>query len=207
MSEAYISLSGEGNGRYEEKRSVFLAFAKPVTTDEDAQAYLNSVRSTYPDARHHVYAYVLREGNKTRYSDDGEPSGTGGMPVLDLLRKAGITDAMIVVVRYFGGVLLGTGGLVRAYTAAAKEAVQSAVPATYYPADILKMRISYPDYQKITAALQTVTVTDTVYEDDITVTLTVDETATEAFAAGVNAQTSGRIMLETVGKTFCRKLR
>ena len=127
--------------------------------------------------------------------------------MLDLLRKAGITDAMIVVVRYFGGVLLGTGGLVRAYTTAAKEAMQSAVPATYYPADILKMHITYPDYQKITAALQTVTVTDTVYEDGITVTLTVDETATDTFIAGVNAQTSGRITVETVGKTFCRKLR
>ena len=207
MSETYVSLSGEGSGRYEEKKSVFIAFAKPIVSEVDAQGYLNSIRAKYPDARHHVYAYVLRDGNKTRYSDDGEPSGTGGMPVLDLLRKAGITDAMIVVVRYFGGILLGTGGLVRAYSAAAKDALQNAIPATYYPADILKIQIGYADYQKIGAALQAVTVTDTVYEDDITVTLTVDQTQTEMFVANMNAQTSGRITMTRVGKTFCRKLR
>lgn len=207
MSETYVSLSGEGSGRYEEKKSVFIAFAKPIVSEVDAQGYLNSIRAKYPDARHHVYAYVLRDGNKTRYSDDGEPSGTGGMPVLDLLRKAGITDAMIVAVRYFGGILLGTGGLVRAYSAAAKDALQNAIPATYYPADILKIQIGYADYQKIGAALQAVTVTDTVYEDDITVTLTVDQTQTEMFVANMNAQTSGRITMTRVGKTFCRKLR
>lgn len=207
MSETYVSLSGEGSGRYEEKKSVFIAFAKPIVSEADAQWYLNSIRAKYPDARHHVYAYVLRDGNKTRYSDDGEPSGTGGMPVLDLLRKAGITDAMIVVVRYFGGILLGTGGLVRAYSAAAKDALQNAIPAAYYPADILKIQIGYADYQKIVAALQAVTVTDTVYEDDITVTLTVDQTQTEMFVANMNAQTSGRITMTRVGKTFCRKLR
>ena len=207
MSETYVSLSGEGSGRYEEKKSVFIAFAKPIVSEADAQGYLNSIRAKYPDARHHVYAYVLRDGNKTRYSDDGEPSGTGGMPVLDLLRKTGITDAMIVVVRYFGGILLGTGGLVRAYSAAAKDALQNAIPAIYYPADILKMQIGYADYQKIVAALQAVTVTDTVYEDDITVTLTVDQTQTEIFVANMNAQTSGRITMTRVGKTFCRKLR
>lgn len=207
MSETYVSLSGEGSGRYEEKKSFFIAFAKPIVSEADALGYLNSIRAKYPDARHHVYAYVLREGNKTRYSDDGEPSGTGGMPVLDLLRKAGITDAVIVVVRYFGGILLGTGGLVRAYSTAAKEALQNAIPAIYYPADILKIQIGYADYQKIVAALQAVTVTDTVYEDDITVTLTVDQTQTEAFVASMTAQTSGRVTIMRVGKTFCRKLR
>lgn len=207
MSESYISLTDEGIGRYEEKKSVFLAFAKPITSDADAQVFLNNIRSKYPDARHHVYAYVLRDGNKTRYSDDGEPSGTGGLPVLDLLRKAGITDAIVVVVRYFGGVLLGTGGLVRAYTAAAKEAVNHAVPATYYPADVLKVRIGYADYQKIVSIIQGVSVADTVYEDDIAVTLTVDRANTDAFVASLNAQTSGRALVESVGKTFCRKMR
>ena len=203
MNDAYLSLLVEGSGRYEEKKSVFLSFAKPVSSEQQAQEYLNRIRSQYPDARHHVYAYVLREGNKTRYSDDGEPSGTGGMPVLDLLRKEGVTDAIIVVVRYFGGTLLGTGGLVRAYTVAAKDAIQSAFPIIYRPADILKLRLSYPDYTRVTTTLHGVLVMDTSFEDDVSLTVQVQSTDTVAFLSALSAQTSGRCVSEIVGKTFC----
>lgn len=206
MNDSYVSLMHAGNGRYEEKKSVFLAYAKPVSSEGEAQAFLEQIRSQYPDARHHVYAYTLRENNKTRYSDDGEPSGTAGLPVLDLLRKGNVTDAIVVVVRYFGGTLLGTGGLVRAYTAAAKEAVASAVIATYHPADIFSVCVNYADYQRISPVLQTATVKDTVFGGDITLTVQVDAAQTDSFRAALSAQTSGRCVIKTLGKTFCSEL-
>ena len=99
----------------------------PVKTEEEALSFLNSVKQKYWDARHNVYAYILRENNIMRYSDDGEPAGTGGVPVLDMLKKEGLTDIIVVVTRYFGGILLGTGGLVHAYSSTAKAGVDNAV--------------------------------------------------------------------------------
>ena len=189
MGDTYISLAHEGTGRYEEKKSVFLAFAAPISSEEEAQALITRIRAEYPDARHHVYAYVLREGNKTRYSDDGEPSGTGGMPVLDLIRKGGITDAAVVVVRYFGGTLLGTGGLVRAYTASAKDAISVATPIRYRMADLIRLRVSYPDYQKIASILQTVSVTETAFGEGVTLTMRVESTRSGEVLAALCAQT------------------
>ena len=96
----YTTLAGYGDATYEEKKSLFIGEAAPVTTEAEALAFLASVKAKYPDARHHVYAYLLREGTKNRYSDDHEPQGTAGIPVLDVLRKGGITDAVVVVTRY-----------------------------------------------------------------------------------------------------------
>ncbi len=206
MDETYVSLAHEGSGRYEEKKSVFLAFASPVSAEAEAQAFIARIRAQYPDARHHVYAYVLREGSKTRYSDDGEPSGTGGMPVLDLIRKGGITDAAVVVVRYFGGTLLGTGGLVRAYTASARDAISAAAPIRYRKADLVRLRVSYPDYQKIAPILQTATVTDTAFGEGVTLTVRVESTRCGEVLAALCAQTSGRCETEVIGKTFCGEL-
>lgn len=206
MGDTYISLAHEGTGRYEEKKSVFLAFAAPISSEEEAQAFITRIRAEYPDARHHVYAYVLREGNKTRYSDDGEPSGTGGMPVLDLIRKGGITDAAVVVVRYFGGTLLGTGGLVRAYTASAKDAISVATPIRYRMADLIRLLVSYPDYQKIASILQTVSVTETAFGEGVTLTMRVESTRSGEVLAALCAQTSGRCETEIIGKTFCSEM-
>lgn len=206
MGDTYISLAHEGTGRYEEKKSVFLAFAAPISSEEEAQAFITRIRAEYPDARHHVYAYVLREGNKTRYSDDGEPSGTGGMPVLDLIRKGGITDAAVVVVRYFGGTLLGTGGLVRAYTASAKDAISVATPIRYRMADLIRLRVSYPDYQKIASILQTVSVTETAFGEGVILTMRVESTRSGEVLADLCAQTSGGCETEIIGKTFCSEM-
>ena len=124
--EDYRTLLGQGTGEYEEKHSRFIGLAQFADTEEKALAVLNGVRAGNRTARHNVYAYVLREGNRTRYSDDGEPAKTAGLPVLEAIRHAGLTDCVVVVTRYFGGILLGTGGLVRAYTQAAKLALEAA---------------------------------------------------------------------------------
>ena len=121
----YKTIRGVSTSTYEEKRSRFIATAAFADTEEKAQAVLNGVRAANRTARHNVYAYVLQNG-RTRYSDDGEPAKTAGTPVLEAIGHAELSDVIVVVTRYFGGILLGTGGLVRAYTAAASGALQQA---------------------------------------------------------------------------------
>ena len=119
--DVYKTVKKQSQSLLIEKKSKFIANVKPVDNEDDALAFLNEIRSKYSDATHNVYAYVIDENNIFRYSDDGEPSGTAGMPVLDAIRKSGIVDVVVVVTRYFGGTLLGTGGLVHTYGASAKQ--------------------------------------------------------------------------------------
>lgn len=121
----YKTIRGVSTFEYEEKRSRFIGTAAFADTEEKALQVLNAVRAVNRTARHNVYAYVLQNG-RTRYSDDGEPAKTAGTPVLEAIGHAGLSDVIVVVTRYFGGILLGTGGLVRAYTAAASGALQKA---------------------------------------------------------------------------------
>ena len=109
-----------------ERKSEFIGYISPVKTNDEAVEFINQIKAKHRKARHNVYAYILRDGNISRYSDDGEPQGTGGVPVLDVLQKEGLTDVCVVVTRYFGGILLGGGGLVRAYSHACKLAVDAA---------------------------------------------------------------------------------
>ena len=121
----YKTLRGTSTFTYEEKRSRFIATAAFADTEEKALAVLNAVRAANRTARHNVYAYVLQNG-RTRYSDDGEPQGTAGQPMLEVFRREGVENVCCVVTRYFGGILLGTGGLLRAYTKSAKDTLTAA---------------------------------------------------------------------------------
>ena len=152
--EDYRTLQGQGLAEYEEKRSRFIAVAEFADTEEKALAVLNRVRAENRTARHNVYAYVLREGNRTRYSDDGEPAKTAGMPVLDAIRHAGLTDCVAVVTRYFGGILLGTGGLVRAYSQAAKMALENAPSGVMRVCVRLTVTVEYPLYERVDLLLK-----------------------------------------------------
>ena len=125
-----VTLLKSGSATLVEKKSEFIGYACPVKDEDEAIEFVKSIKKKHSDARHNVYAYMIGQ-NIARYSDDGEPQGTGGIPVLDVIRKSGFTDAVIVVTRYFGGILLGAGGLVRAYSAAAKMAVDDAGIVTY----------------------------------------------------------------------------
>ena len=116
----YYTILNGGKGKFEEKKSVFLSHAKRVFTEEEAKNFINEIKVLSRNARHNVYAYILGEKmNIQRYNDDGEPQGTGGIPVLEVIKKNELTDIVVVVTRYFGGILLGVGGLTRAYTKAA----------------------------------------------------------------------------------------
>ncbi|MDE6746466.1 MAG: YigZ family protein, partial [Oscillospiraceae bacterium] len=121
----YSTVRGSADASFTEKKSEFIGHIRHVETEEEAVDFINEIRASHRKAKHNVYAYILREGNTSRYSDDSEPQGTAGVPVLEVLRKEGLTDVCCVVTRYFGGILLGGGGLVRAYSHSAKIAVDA----------------------------------------------------------------------------------
>ncbi len=122
----YKTIARRCEARFIEKKSEFIGYLCPVRTEEQATAFIEEIRAMHRKATHNCYAYILRENNAARHSDDGEPGGTAGVPIYEVLRKEGLTDVCCVVTRYFGGVLLGAGGLVRAYTKGAKDAVDAA---------------------------------------------------------------------------------
>ena len=168
--DSYTTLRNEGCSRFEDRKSVFLGYARPVSSEDEALAFIEAIRKKYPDARHHVYAYSLRDNSITRFSDDREPQGTAGLPVLDSLRHSEIKDAVVVVVRYFGGTLLGTGGLVRAYSAAASDAVRAAEVIVYDMYSCLDITVSYSDHGRIATLLEErgFRIEDTVYDECVT---------------------------------------
>lgn len=169
MTKDYKTVQNESNSEFTEKRSRFIGYCKPVTTEQEAVDFINSKRSEHWNATHNVYAYSLREGNIKRYSDDGEPSGTAGMPVLDIITKNEIYDVCIVVTRYFGGVLLGTGGLVRAYSQGAKVALDAGNVVMMQSCLMCQARCSYNQYGKVSSLIMEIgaVIDDTVYEADV----------------------------------------
>ncbi len=200
----YMTLREEGHAVYEEKRSEFLGFAMHVENEQDAQSLIRRIREAHYDARHHVYAYVLGGGVIQRYSDDGEPQGTGGMPVLEVLRKSGLDDACVVVTRYFGGILLGAGGLVRAYTAAAKLAIEAAGIITYERYAAFRLMLSYSEYQKLLARLPDfgAILDGADFADTVTLRTAVRAKDTARFLHGICELFNGRVIAEKIGERY-----
>lgn len=145
----YITVQKAAIAEITEKRSRFIAYVFPVKTEAEATAHIAEIRKKHHDARHNVYAYIINEGNIARYTDDGEPSGTAGVPVLDCIKKRGVTDCLVVVTRYFGGILLGTGGLVRAYSAAAVDGIAAAGAVKVLKAYSAAVTCDYADYERL----------------------------------------------------------
>lgn len=168
--EIYKTVKEQSESLLIEKKSKFIANVKPASNEQDALAFLAQMRSKYSDATHNVYAYVIDENNIFRYSDDGEPSGTAGMPVLDAIRKSGIVDVIVVVTRYFGGTLLGTGGLVHTYGASAKQGLVSSKIVKRQLCDILSVKVDYSLLGKMQHEIMSkgYILEDTLYEDNVT---------------------------------------
>ena len=145
---SYRTAASFGEGRFEEKKSVFIGSVKPCETMEEAHAFIGSVKEKYPDANHHVWAFLNREGNVVRFDDDGEPKGTGGVPVLEVLKKEGLTGLCVVVTRYFGGILLGAGGLARAYARGARVALENSGTALFSRREVLSFSLPYSAFAK-----------------------------------------------------------
>lgn len=148
MADEYISVREAAEAELEIKKSVFIANARPVTSSEEAEEFIRTVRSLHEDARHVCFAYILRSGGISKYSDDGEPQGTAGMPMLEILKKNGLCDTAVTVTRYFGGILLGASGLVRAYGSACALAVEKGGICKYALFAKLKLKASFKDYPK-----------------------------------------------------------
>ncbi|MGI6360927.1 MAG: YigZ family protein [Bacillota bacterium] len=152
MSAEFLTITAAVSTQITEKKSRFIAYAVPISHEKEAQDFISSIKTQYHDARHHVYAYIVDEQLRRSF-DDGEPSGTAGKPILEVLDKAGLIQTMIVVVRYFGGVLLGTGSLTRAYGKAAALAIEQATMIKKRSAHKYSLNFDYPYVEKITAYL------------------------------------------------------
>ena len=148
----YKTIARRCEARFIEKKSEFIGYLCPVQTEEQAVAFIEEIRAMHRKATHNCYAYILRENNAARHSDDGEPGGTAGVPIYEVLRKEGLTDVCCVVTRYFGGVLLGAGGLVRAYTKGAKDAVDAAQIKCMAEAVKLAVTVDYGLYGRLAQA-------------------------------------------------------
>lgn len=153
--EEWRTLTKESHISIEIKKSIFIADAAPIASAEQAQHFISERKKKYPDATHHVYAWRIGiQDALQKYSDDGEPAGTAGLPVLDILRKNGIDDSIVVVTRYFGGVQLGTGGLARAYGKAAGAAVSGALPCICVPAARYEINVNYSQSDRLSRAIE-----------------------------------------------------
>ena len=200
----YATIRSKSEATFVEKKSEFIGYIAPVVTNDEAVEFINSIRIQHRKATHNVYAYIVREGNISRYSDDGEPQGTAGVPVLDVLQKEGLTDVCCVVTRYFGGVLLGGGGLVRAYSHSAKIAVDAAermIMCSSYPVEI---KLDYDLYGKITYILPEfeVKTVDTEFGSDVKVKLLVKKDFSEKLQKKVIDVTNGRAIIDIGDEVF-----
>lgn len=200
----YTTVLSAARSRFEDRKSVFYGLCTHVTTEDEALSFIAAAKKEFPDATHHVYAYVLRENSTMRYTDDREPQGTAGMPVLDTIRKSGCTDVCIVVVRYFGGTLLGTGGLVHAYSEAASSALHAAEVITYRIFTTLRLRVSYQDYAKIGALLSSsgLRIKNTDFSDSVLIDGETDAVITDSFLSCLRDLTGGRAIAEITGEKY-----
>ncbi len=200
----YTTLEQEGEAEFVEKKSIFIGHAIPVKSEDEAQAYVKKQKSAYMDARHNVWAYLMKGEIVARYSDDGEPQGTAGVPVLDTIRKSGVTDAVVVVTRYFGGILLGAGGLVRAYSHTAKLALEAAHIITYEQYTELELDCSYSDYQRYLAELPRfgAITDDTQFTDRVKLLFSVKDTVVDDLFRFIQELSGGRDTATVRGKRF-----
>ena len=192
--KVYITVKGYGEARFEEKKSVFIGYCEHVTNEEEALAFVRKIKEKHRDATHNCYGYVMKGGILCRYSDDGEPQGTAGKPILDMLVKSGVDDVCVVVTRYFGGTLLGTGGLVHAYSLGAKMAVEAAGIAQFENYVVLKVACSYSDYQRVGLELERcdAIIDNTDYSDCVAVQFAVKEQFASEIIRKISEITSGK---------------
>lgn len=196
-----------GSGEYEEKKSRFIANVIPASSVEEATAFIDAMRKKYYDARHNCSAFVIgRNREVTRCSDDGEPGGTAGKPILEVLLGAGVTDAAVVVTRYFGGTLLGTGGLVRAYTQAAQAGLADAGIATMCYGKELTIRIEYTDAGKLQYLLgsRQIEIQSSRYTDTVEFDIRIPADQCQAVEKAMTEATAGRAQLEVTGEGYYR---
>lgn len=199
----YLEPTGNGTGELTEKRSRFIGRIWRVTSEAEARGRIEETRTEFHDARHHCWAYILKDG-AVRYSDDGEPQGTAGQPMLELLTRRGILNVCCVVTRYFGGVLLGPGGLIRAYTEATKLALEDAGISQCRLWQVVQIVCPYNLYDRIRAQVQAAgcAVEDTEYGEQVTMTVLATEAALPGLTEALMELTAGSVTPVVTGERF-----
>lgn len=197
---------GSARTRFTEKKSVFIASCAHVENEAEASAFVYRVKAEFPDARHNVYAYKVGGGGveTVRFSDDGEPKGTAGMPVLDAITKSGIIDVAVVVTRYFGGILLGASGLTRAYSNSATDGIAAAGRVCMVTARTVNMCFSYDRYGKIAKILESYPLLreEPVFTENVNLEVTVPVSKLSQFVAEINDATAGTCLFNAGKKGF-----
>lgn len=198
VAGAYKTLAQGGTGEIEEKKSRFICNIKPVSSEEEAAAFIAEMKKKYWDARHNCSAFVIGKGQElTRCSDDGEPSGTAGRPMLEVLTGEGLCDVVAVVTRYFGGTLLGTGGLIRAYTGAVKAGIAAATPVLMCPGIMVRAEFEYPMERQIRHLLTgKELVPEAEYTDKVCFTIRVPADQADALIGDLTEITGGKAICE-----------
>ncbi len=207
--EDYKTVLNNAEAEMIERKSRFIGYCRPVKNQDEAVDFINEIRAMHRQATHNVYAYVLREDNIMRYSDDGEPAGTAGVPVLEVIKKEGLTDICVVVTRYFGGILLGAGGLVRAYGKSAKLGIDAAERIEKIYCKLYLIRCDYSTYGKLEYTINNegYILKDCAFENDVCMTVGVKPEEENAFLKAVADISGGSAKLsELPGEYITRKL-
>lgn len=204
--QEYKTVEKEASDFFIEKKSKFIGYAKPVKTQEDALEFISKIKSKHWDATHNVYAYVLRENNIQRYSDDGEPSGTAGVPVLDVMLKESLVDVCVVATRYFGGTLLGAGGLVRAYSHTSKIALEAAEIITMAQCSVMSAEVDYSFYDRLNILLSdfSAVILNTSFSDKVCVEFSVKENIVDLLNAKLIDVSNGKYALKFLRSEFSK---
>ena len=199
----YLVPTGAGEAELTEKRSRFLGHVCPVQSEEEARAFIAQTKKKYYDARHNCWCYLIKDGPE-RYSDDGEPQGSAGLPMLEVFRKAGVYNAVCVVTRYFGGVLLGTGGLLRAYTKSAKDALDAAGLSAVRPWARAELRCSYSLAERLKLEVSAAggSVEELEYSSDVRIRALIPEEELESFSGRVTELTGASVEVKPAGTVF-----
>lgn len=202
----YKTVEAEACDEFTEKKSRFIGYVKPVSTQKDAVDFINSIKTKHWDATHNVSAFVLRENNIQRSSDDGEPSGTAGMPVLDVLLKEKLVDVCVVATRYFGGTLLGAGGLIRAYSHTSKIAVNAGKIITMAPCKIAAVCIDYSFYDRLCIILSEfkANIENSEFSDKVTVTFSLKAELFDFLSDRLTEESNGKYELKPKGEKFAK---
>lgn len=206
--QEYKTVEKEASDFFIEKKSKFIGYAKPVKTQEEAVDFISEIKSKHWDATHNVYAYVLRENNIQRYSDDGEPSGTAGVPVLDVMLKESLVDVCVVATRYFGGTLLGAGGLVRAYSHTSKIALEAAEIITMAQCSVLSAEVDYSFYDRLNILLSdfSAVILNTSFSDKVCVEFSVKENTVDSLNAKLIDVSNGKYALKFLRSEFSKTI-
>ncbi len=204
---SYLTIAGAGEAAIEVKRSRFIANAQQIKSRNEAEKYLESIQRSHRDARHHVFAYRLREENLLKYSDDGEPSGTAGKPIAEILRRRNLEDVIVVVTRYFGGILLGTGGLAHAYSDAAQRVLADLPVITMYEVARLECCCDYSLYGRIPALLADFDgeIEQTDYSDMVALSFHIPSENVPRFQKALSELSLGKVEAKLVEKVYMRQ--